>query len=226
LPEILEEQLDNGEATKPDHRAVSSPVDASASERGRGRRPSATSFSDDEERVEKQHRKTKDGDDVFVYDLVDDAIEDGGNLKDSSSDDQDENSAQMDDVDNDLPNPVNNDDSLDFRSDDNDADEEDKKPMAEREARGKEIFERWKQSVLEQLPASYLETFGEIGFGQYGAKHFPVMILGPYDVPFDHSSNLRNRWISMFEKVCLVLVFERLLWQSDPSDNWIPSRVQ
>jgi hypothetical protein len=62
-------------------------------------------------------------------------------------------------------------------------------------------FEKEKRELLEQLPASYVESFGQVGFGKYSKKFYPVMILGPYDVPHGPPAYVRENWMETFEKV-------------------------
>jgi hypothetical protein len=183
------------------------PPTASASGRGRGRRPSATSSSQ-RGRLEEPPLKQKDDgddDDDDNKDLVDDDVEDTGDTGERLSDDDGDDSLQMGDDDGDeLPGANADVDGLARFTDNDDADVEYERLVAKKEAR-RQKFEQEKRSILDQLPASYLETFGEVGFGKFGAKYFPVMILGPYDVPSGPPSNLRDKWTAAFETVCAVL---------------------
>jgi hypothetical protein len=68
-------------------------------------------------------------------------------------------------------------------------------------AANKREFENKAKEVLDQLPASYLDRFGQVGFGKYSKKFYPVMILGPYDVPHGEPAFIRESWMETFEKV-------------------------
>jgi hypothetical protein len=91
---------------------------------------------------------------------------------------------------------------------DDDGEEEDENSvdrLFERESAmieaSKREFENKKQEVLNQLPASYQDRFGQVGFGKYSKKFYPVMILGPYDVPHGKPAFIRENWMETFEKV-------------------------
>ena len=52
--------------------------------------------------------------------------------------------------------------------------------------------------VVRQLPVENTRMFGQIGFGKFGKKWFPVLIISPYDVALE---SVRNEWYGTFEKV-------------------------
>jgi len=52
--------------------------------------------------------------------------------------------------------------------------------------------------VVQQLPIEITSMFGQIGYGRFGKKWFPVLIVSPYDVAFER---VRSEWYTTFEKV-------------------------
>lgn len=55
-----------------------------------------------------------------------------------------------------------------------------------------------KDRVIMQLPEEIVNKFGQMGFGKFGKKWFPVLIVSPFDVALQ---NVRDDWYTSFEKV-------------------------
>eukprot|EP00977_Amphora_coffeiformis_P030311 scaffold46132_cov199-Amphora_coffeaeformis.AAC.1 len=51
--------------------------------------------------------------------------------------------------------------------------------------------------VVQQLPSEITSMFGQIGFGKFGKKWFPVLIVSPYDVAIEQ---VRSDWYTTFER--------------------------
>jgi hypothetical protein len=100
------------------------------------------------------------------------------------------------------------DDDDDFGEDDDEAsaDRQYAREVAEVEA-NKRAFENAKRELLSQLPKPYIDRFGQVGFGKYSKKFYPVMILSPYDVPYGPPANIREGWMETFEKVRKLLKY-------------------
>jgi hypothetical protein len=61
------------------------------------------------------------------------------------------------------------------------------------------------ERVVMQLPAEITDNFGQVGYGKFGKKWFPMLLICPYDVALE---NVRNDWYSNFEKVrCCTWLF-------------------
>eukprot|EP00977_Amphora_coffeiformis_P015432 scaffold4510_cov183-Amphora_coffeaeformis.AAC.117 len=52
--------------------------------------------------------------------------------------------------------------------------------------------------VVQQLPVENTSVFGEIGFGKYQKRWFPVLIVSPYDVAL---KSVRSKWYGTFKSV-------------------------
>lgn len=63
----------------------------------------------------------------------------------------------------------------------------------------KEEYEEERNRVLMQLPHEVKDQFGQIGFGKFGKKWYPVLLISPYDVALE---SVRAEWYVSFEKVC------------------------
>ena len=68
--------------------------------------------------------------------------------------------------------------------------------MSREEAR--EMFVRERDETLSQIPKDVKERFRECGFATWGKIVYPIIELGPYDVP---PGDLRDQWFAMFENV-------------------------
>jgi len=69
--------------------------------------------------------------------------------------------------------------------------------MSRQEA--KEQFEREKEEILSDVPEETKARFRQCGFATWGKVVYPMIELGPYDVP---PGPLRDQWFSMFDN-CL-----------------------
>ena len=69
-------------------------------------------------------------------------------------------------------------------------------PLSQQEAR--ELFETKKEEVLSMIPQDVKARFRQCGFASWGRVVYPMIELGPYDVP---PGDLRDQWFSMFENV-------------------------
>lgn len=142
-----------------------------------------SSSKSDNKRSKKLSRKRSDEEDKFPRE---DSEEEEGSVVDDEDD-----GPLMDD----------RDDTGDTTSGDDDDAAAELKQWQGMVAEKKKEFDREKRSVLDQLPQSYRNRFGEVGFGRFGKKYYPAMILGPYDVPSGAPSFLRETWMGAFEKV-------------------------
>ena len=62
----------------------------------------------------------------------------------------------------------------------------------------REMFVRERDEILSQIPKDVKERFRECGFATWGKVVYPIIELGPYDVP---PGDLRDQWFAMFENV-------------------------
>jgi hypothetical protein len=70
--------------------------------------------------------------------------------------------------------------------------------MSRQEA--KEQFEREKEEILSEIPKDVKARFRQCGFATWGKVVYPMIELGPYDVP---PGSLRDQWFSMFDNVSM-----------------------
>jgi hypothetical protein len=68
----------------------------------------------------------------------------------------------------------------------------------------REMFVRERDEILSQIPEDVKERFRECGFATWGKVVYPIIELGPYDVP---PGDLRDQWFAMFENVSRALVY-------------------
>ena len=68
--------------------------------------------------------------------------------------------------------------------------------MSREEAR--EMFVRERDEILSQIPKDVKDRFRECGFATWGKVVYPIIEIGPYDVP---PGDLRDQWFAMFENV-------------------------
>jgi hypothetical protein len=66
-------------------------------------------------------------------------------------------------------------------------------------------FEADRKAVLESLPDSVKQLFGQIGFAKWGREkvYFPVLILSPFDVP---PGDARALWLQKYKAVSISVV--------------------
>lgn len=66
------------------------------------------------------------------------------------------------------------------------------------------IKDAWKEyreetsRVLQQLPEEITSMFGQIGYGKFGKKWFPLLCISPFDVALE---SVRTEWYGTFERV-------------------------
>ena len=59
-------------------------------------------------------------------------------------------------------------------------------------------FDADRDAVLDMLPPFFKTVFNQIGFGRWGTKHFPVLVLSPYSIP---PGDVRELWLQKFDIV-------------------------
>ena len=68
----------------------------------------------------------------------------------------------------------------------------------ERRKEKKELFEKERDEILDEIPASVKERFGQIYFSKWGGNFLPCLALSPFSVP---PGPVRDMWYTMYDKV-------------------------
>jgi hypothetical protein len=82
--------------------------------------------------------------------------------------------------------------------------DEKEKLLKDRVLEAKVEFMKNKKDILDEMPETYKNAFGQIGFAKWGKTSLPVLVVNPFDAPPRPD---RELWLRMFEKASGLLVF-------------------
>jgi hypothetical protein len=62
----------------------------------------------------------------------------------------------------------------------------------------RQIYQAECQSILQQLPDYVKDKFGDIGYGSFQGKWYPVLLISPFDIA---TGPARSAWLQSFDEV-------------------------